>query len=262
MAKICGKNFAISPFRKMVIDLMYFSAKVPAVTVERRMDLAPLLAARQDCAPRPMWSSMFLKAYAIVATRQPVLRRCYMSFPWAHYYEHPKSIGNINICRWVNDEEVVMQALITSPENRGLVELDATIRHHMEAPVEEFGSYRRVRRVSMLPWWMRRFLMWSTLNWIGRRRCHNFGTFGITSVAERGAGLLNLVPLSNTLHYGMLDKNGGLEVRLAFDHRVMDGAPAADALAGLEAVLLGEILAEVKSLAGPVVLPLPIKRAA
>jgi hypothetical protein len=45
-------------------------------------------------------------------------------------------------------------------------------------------------------------------------------------------------------------------MRLGFDHRVLDGAPAAAALVGLEAALLGVILDEVKSLARDVP-PLP-----
>jgi hypothetical protein len=94
--------------------------------------------------------------------------------------------------------------------------------------------------------------MGATLNLLGRRRCHNFGTFGLTSVAGQGAGILNLVPLlTTTLHYGLFDEKGCLDVRLAFDHRVLDGALAAEALFQLETVLLGQILDEVRALAAP-----------
>ena len=33
------------------------------------------------------------------------------------------------------------------------------------------------------------------------------------------------------LHYGLFDAGGNLDVRLTFDHRVLDGAPMARALA-------------------------------
>lgn len=205
-----------------------------------------------------MWTSLLIKAYALVALRQPVLRRSYMTFPWARYYEHPRNIATINFSRRAGDEEIVLQAQIRSPENRSLVELDALMRYYMEAPLEELSAYRRVVRMSRLPWPIRRYLMWTTLNWIGRRRCHNFGTFCITSVAGRGAGILNMSPLlTSSLHHGVLDDQGFLDLRLNFDHRVLDGAPAADALAGLEAVLLGEILDEVKSLEPASILRLP-----
>lgn len=258
MTKPVGKSVSITPFRRMVIDLMHFSAKVPTVTLDRRMKLGPLVAARKRCTPRPMWTSMFIKAYALVAARQPLLRRSYMSFPWARFYEHPRSIASVNISRRVGDENIVLQAMIRSPETRSLVELDAILHRYMEAPVEGFGSYERVRRMGQLPGPIRRFAMWLTLNWLGRRRVHNFGTFGITSVAEHGAGILNLLPLlTSTLHYGLFDDAGCLDVRYPFDHRVLDGAPAAAALASLEETLLSEILDEVKSMAPSDILPLP-----
>lgn len=171
-----------------------------------------------------------------------------MSFPWARFYEHPKTIANVNVSRRVGDEDIVLQAHIRSPENRSLPELDAILRHHMEAPVEEFNSYRRVERMSRLPFLLRRLTMWLTLNWLGRRRCHNFGTFGITSVANQGAGVMTTYALTPTLHYGLFDDQGRLHMRYTIDHRVIDGGPAAEALFNLEKVLLGEILAEVKTL--------------
>ena len=125
MTKPLGKSIANSPFRSLVFDLMYFSQKVPSATVERRMNLAALVEARQICTPKPMWTSILAKAYALVAQRQPVLRQSYMSCPWARLYEHPKNIATINLSRTVNHEEVVLQAQIRSPENRSLAELDA-----------------------------------------------------------------------------------------------------------------------------------------
>src|SRR6266404_4752498 len=146
MDKARGKSVSITPFRRMVIDLMHFSAKVPSVTFDRRMKLGPLVLARKRCSPRPMWTSMFLKAYGLIGARQPLLRRSYMSFPWARFYEHPKNIAQVNISRRVGDEDIVLQALIRSPENRTLVSLDAILHRYLEMPVEEFGAYNRVKR--------------------------------------------------------------------------------------------------------------------
>ncbi len=256
MAKHSGKTIRITPFRRMVIDLMSLSMKVPTVTADRRMNLGPLVAARQLCAPRPTWTALFTKAYAIVGAREPLLRRCYMSFPRARFYENAKNIATLNIRRQVHDESIVLHAHVRSPENRSLVEIDQIVHYFMETPVEEISSYRRVERLSHIPGPLRRLVMWASLNMFGRRRCHNFGTFGLTSIAGQGAGLLNLVPLlTTTLHYGLMDEKGSLDVRLAFDHRVLDGAIAAESLVRLEETLLGEVLAEVRSLANAKKLP-------
>jgi pyruvate/2-oxoglutarate dehydrogenase complex dihydrolipoamide acyltransferase (E2) component len=87
------------------------------------------------------------------------------------------------------------------------------------------------------------------LNVFGKLRCHNFGTFTITSVASEGAGIVVLTPLlTSTLHYGLFDERGNLNMSITFDHRVTDGAVVARSLVDVEEVLLGEILQELQPL--------------
>ena len=245
MSPATGRYIPVSYFRRLVIDLMHFSTKVPGATLERRMDLAPLVAARQACTPPPTWSAIFTKAYALVAARTPVLRTSYLTFPWPRFYENIANIATLNIDRQLANERVVLYALITSPEERTLGDLDALIHYHQHEPVENIPSYRRAVRLSHVPWPFRRLLWWAALTVFGPVRCRYFGTFGITSVGSQGAGITHLVPLlTSQLHYGMIDSAGGLDMRLSFDHRVLDGVTAAKALADLEGVLLGEILQE------------------
>ena len=51
------------------------------------------------------------------------------------------------------------------------------------------------------------------------------------------------------LNYGPIGPDGQADVRLVYDHRVLDGATVAAALAHLEDVLHGPILAELSDLA-------------
>jgi hypothetical protein len=251
MSRATGRYIPVSYFRRLVTDLMHFSARVPSVTIERRMGLARLVAARQACTPTPTWSAIFTKAYALVAARTPPLRTSYLTFPWPRFYEHPVNIATLNIDRQVADERIVLYAHITSPETRTLRDLDAIIRDHQEEPAGSIPSYRRAVRLSRVPWPFRRLLWWAALNVRGEVRCRYFGTFGVTSLGSEGAGITHLVPLlTSQLHYGMFDPAGGLEMRLSFDHRVLDGVTAARALADLEGVLLGEILHECTGSAG------------
>jgi hypothetical protein len=245
MSQPAGKYHSVSYFRRLVTDLMQFAAAVPSVTIERRMDLSRLVAARQACTPSPTWSAIFIKAYALVAARTPELRTSYLKFPWPTFYEHPSNIATLNVDRQVADERVVLQVHIPNPETRTLHDLDALIHDYQQRPVENIPSYRTAVRMSRVPWPIRQLLWWGALNVFGSTRCHHFGTFSITSLGSQGAGILHLVTLlTSTLHYGMLDPTGGLEMRLSFDHRVLDGATAARALEDLETVLLGEILHE------------------
>ncbi len=245
MAKPVGRSVPISPFRRVVTDLMQFSVQVPAVAADRRMDLRPLIDARQRCAARPSWCVLFSKAYALLGRVYPDLRRSFLKFPWARLYEHPHHVVALNIERRHGDENIVLQCLIRAPENRSVAELDAFVRHHMEAPLETLRPFQRARAVGRIPWPVRPWFWWSSLNMFGRRRCHNFGTFGISSIAAQGAGILHLIPvLTSMLHYGLFDAQGRLDMRLTWDHRVLDGATAGRALADLETVLNHDIVRE------------------
>ena len=240
-----GKSVPVGYFRRLVTDLMHFSMKVPSVTVERHMELAPLVAARRAVSPSPTWSAIFTKAYALVAARTPVLRTSYLMFPRDRFFEYPANIATLNIDRQLENERIVLYAHIETPERRPLLELDEIIREHQEKPVEAIPSYRSARRLSRVPWPFRRWLWWVALNVSGTVRCRNFGTFAVSSVGSQGAGITHLLPLlTSQLHYGMIDDAGRLEMRLSFDHRVLDGSTAATTLAELETVLMGEILDE------------------
>jgi hypothetical protein len=240
-----GRYFSVSRFRRLVVDLMHFCTKVPAVTVERRMELGQLVAARQACIPQPTWSAIFTKAFAVVAARTPVLRTAYLTFPWSRFYEHPTSIATITVDRQLADERIVLYAHIPSPENLRLEEIDAIIREHQEQPVERLPSYRSAVRTSWVPWPFRRLVLWAGLNVFGSFRSHFFGTFGLTSVGSQGVAITHVPPLLTCqLHYGILDSTSALPVRLSFDHRVLDGATAARSLIDLNEVLLGEMVLE------------------
>ena len=240
-----GKYVSVSYFRRLVADLMHFSAKVPTATIERHMNLAGLFAARRACSPAPTWSAIFTRAYAVVAARTPSLRTSYLSFPWPRLYENAANGAIVNIDRQVAGERVILYAHVPSPENLTLRELDAIINAHRNDPVDSISSYRAAFRLSRVPWPFRRLVWWAALNLFGSVRGHHFGTFGVSSVGAMGASITRLTPLlTSQLHYGMFDAAGGVDMRLSFDHRVVDGATVAVALAEMEEVLRGDITQE------------------
>jgi len=224
---------------------MHFSQQVPAVTAERPMNLGALIAARLAAPTRPSWTVIFSKAFAMLGRDYPDLRRCYLKCP-QRLYEHPHNIAALNVERRLPTEDVVLFCLIRSPENRSLEEIEAIVRHHRNEPIEKLRCYQRSVSMGRIPWPFRKMVWWAALNTFGRRRCHNFGTFSVSSIGSQGAGLLTLVPiLTSALHYGIIDAAGRLEMRITFDHRVMDGATVARVLVDLEALLTHEMVREV-----------------
>jgi hypothetical protein len=227
---------------------MWACRGVPTVAVDRRVDLSALAAARRGAAVKPMWAVIFAKAYAIVAAREPELRRSYIRFPWAHFYEHAEPVAALTIEREHEGERVVFPTRLRHAHARPLAELDGALRHAKGAPIDEIPTFRRMLRLTRLPGPLRRSLVWVGLHASGRLREHHSGTFGVTSVGSAGAGALHLIsPLTATLHYGMFLEHDQLDLRLTFDHRVFDGGTAARALTALERVLNGSILDELRA---------------
>jgi hypothetical protein len=242
-----GRNLALSLPRRFICDLVHFAKKVPSVPMECRMDLSAVVAARAAAEPRASWCGIFMKAYARVAAENPVLRRAYLPFPRPHLYEHPINVACVGIERRYGDEEGAFFAHVRWPESQSLTELTRRLQHFKTAPIEEIGSFRRELTVSRLPRPVRRLLWWYGLNVSGPRRARRLGTFGVSVVASQGAAGLHLLsPLTTTLNYGVFQPDGTIDVRLTYDHRVLDGGTAARALRELERVLRSEIVSELE----------------
>lgn len=244
-----GRALKLSASRRLVGDLMRFSMKVPRVSVQRRMNLGPLLKARTSLESRPSWTALFLKGYALLAQETPELRRAYVKFPRPQLYEYPGSIASIAHEREYEGERIVLLTTIKNPERRSIAELGSLMQTARTSPVLEVKEFRRALKIARLPGPVRWLLMWLGLN-IGRQRARRFGTFQLSVYSGLGAESLNpLTPLTSLLNYGPIDKDGSVTVRIHYDHRVMDGANVARALERFERILNGEITAELEGLA-------------
>jgi hypothetical protein len=223
---------------------MHFAAAVPTIPVQRRISLGAVAAARRACPARPPWSAIFAKAYAQVAAEVPALRRAYCKFPWPRLYEYPASVACVAVEGDHHGERTVVFVLVKDPLNQSVVEVGRLLRAVAAAPAVATKSFRRALRLAGLPLPLRRVVWWIGLN-VGRQRANHFGTFGVTAYSALGAESLHpLSPLTATLTYGPIEADGGVNVRLVYDHRVLDGATVARALVRLETVINTDVAAE------------------
>jgi hypothetical protein len=237
----------ISLPRRLVADLMHASVRVPFVSLTRSVNVRQLADARAQAARPPGWAAIFVKAFAMVAREQPILRTLYVKWPRPSLYELPRSIAMVAIARTVDGEDCVLPQRVTAPDELAVAEVDALIRQAKEAPVAEVPAFRKMLAVTRLPLPLRR-LLWAMGLGFGRQRAKFFGSFGVTSVAAYGPGELHaLSPGPFVLSYGVVRPDQTLDVVLRWDHRVTDAAPMAKALTRLEQVLNAEIAAEIRA---------------
>ncbi|WP_316232000.1 acyltransferase [Bradyrhizobium sp. SZCCHNR1051] len=242
-----GTTKPISLHRRLIIDLMHASRDVPFVSLARTIHIGPLLEARAAAVRPPGFAAIFVKAFALVARDEPVLRTLYVKWPWPCFYELPRSVATVTIARVEHGEDCVLPQRISGPETMTLAEIDAVIRQGKEAPVEDVAMFRKIMRATRLPLPLRRFAWWVGLRF-GRQRANWFGNFSVTSVAACGGGqLLALSPGPFIVNYDVIQPDQTLAILIRWDHRVTDGAMMARTAIRLEQVLNGEIAAELKA---------------
>ncbi len=243
-----GKFRKISLPRRLIADLMYASAGVPFVSLSRPLDIRPLAEARLGAGRPPGWAAIFVKAFALLAKDEPILRTLYAKGPWPSFYELPKSVAMITIARVENGEDCVLPQRVAAPDTLPLPEIDGLIRHAKEAPIDEVPIFRKVMLATRLPLPLRRFAWMLGLNF-GRQRGNYFGTFVVTSVSAFGEGELHaLSPGPFIVSYGVVQPDQTINVVIRWDHRITDAALIARTLSRLQEVLNGEIATEIRAL--------------
>ena len=179
----------------------------------------------------------------------PELRRAFVKLPWRHLYEYATPVASIAIEREIDGEKAVLCAQIKNPASLSLPELTRRVRSFCDRPIPEIKHFRRALRTARYPRPVRRALWWLGLN-LPTYRIRHFGTFGVSVYSALGAESLHpLCPLTSLLNYGVFTADGDVDVRVVYDHRVMDGAIIARALARLEEVMAGPIVDELRELA-------------
>jgi len=242
-----GTPKTISLPRRLICDLMRASMDVPFVSLSRSLNIRPLLEARAGAMAPAGWAAMFVKAFAIVAKDEPVLRTVYAKWPWPTLYELPRSVALVAIARVEDGEECVLPQRIAAPEALPLAQVDAEIRRAKTAPIADVPMFRKIMRATRLPLPLRR-LSWAVGLNFGRQRGNWFGSFAVSSVAAYGGGELHPVtPGPYIVSYGVVEPDQTIHVVIRWDHRVTDAAPIARVLTRLEQVLNTEIAAELRA---------------
>jgi len=246
-----GTNRKISLPRRFIVDLMHASMRVPFITLSRPLDIGQLVEARAQAPQRAGWAAIFVKAFALVARDEPVLRTLYVKLPWPHFFELPRSVGMVAIARVEDGEDCILPEKVPAADERPLTEIDAQIRHAKNAPLMEIPAFRKIMMAAKLPQPLRRLSWLIGLN-VGRMYANNFGSFGVTSVAAYGPGELQaLSPGPFLLSYGVVGPDRRIDVIIRWDHRVTDAAFIARILTRLEQVLNTEISAELRGIRQP-----------
>lgn len=233
--------------RRLTLDVLHFHQQSATCAHDRRFRLSHVAELRSQVPTRISWAVIFIKAFAIVAAKRPVLRQTYQRWPWPHLYQHGQNVAMLATHRVFRDEPWVFWSRFVEPEKQPLTTLQANLERFLTEPPNKI--FRQQWQLSGLPTWMRRILWWWTFNIAVTKRARRSGTFFLTTLASKGVEIQDPPAfLTSNLTYGPMDDTHSCRVTMSYDHRLMDGSFVAECLIELEEVMNGQIVTELESM--------------
>jgi pyruvate/2-oxoglutarate dehydrogenase complex dihydrolipoamide acyltransferase (E2) component len=156
--------------------------------------------------------------------------------------------GKITFDKTLNGTRVVLSAVLPDLGGASLADVQRELERYRDGDPATMPEFAGVRALHRLPWALGRAAFRARVRPLGRRAAM-FGTFAVTSLGHRPVDAFHSVGGTTvTLGVGRVmerpvARDGRVEVApvlrlsLAFDHRVIDGAEAADLLADVKETL-------------------------
>ncbi len=234
--------------RGCVSDVAVLARGLPLFPVERTLRLEALAAARLAAGRRIGWAALFLKGYAIVAREMPMLRSWLTGGLVPRLATSSGSVAVLAVNRPEAHGERLFFARLPRPETLPLPLVQDAIDRFTTLPVERI--FRRQIQLEAVPGWLRRMILRWNMRSAAPKRATRIGTFSLSTLAGFSAtNRFHPTICTTSLSYGPLEPDGRCLATVIADHRLLDGAGVARALARLEAVLEGEIRRELTALA-------------
>jgi hypothetical protein len=137
---------------------------------------------------------------------------------------------------------------IENASSKSLLEIQKYLNDCVTLPLSEV--YRDGLRLETTLWFIRKVAWWWIMRCSGRKKSKLIGTFSISSLGGRGClNMFHPLITTSSIAFGPINLDGGMQVVLICDHRVMDGMVGAAALQSLSNVMQTSILDELNTLA-------------
>jgi pyruvate/2-oxoglutarate dehydrogenase complex dihydrolipoamide acyltransferase (E2) component len=194
-------------------------------------------------------TAILLKAIGIAQRTHPASRTALL--PWGRTIILHNIVAGFTVERFVGSHPAVFFGAIDAPDEKPLEEIARELKDYAEEEIPNVGRLDIQHRFNNMPWLFRRFMLWLGLRYPSVRLQHMSATFGLSSLGKLGVKAM-IPPCVSTSTFGVGEveeravvKEGKVVVRpmftltLNFDHRAIDGAPAARFLKDIIALLEG-----------------------
>lgn len=196
-------------------------------------------------------TAIILKAIGIAQRWHPSSRSAIL--PWGRTVTFNDIVAGFTVERFVNSQPAVFFGSIKAPDEKPLADIAEELRAYGEDDLSTVPQLEVEDRFNNMPWLLRRLIIWLGLRYPNIRLRYMGATFGLSSLGKFGCKIL-VPPCVSTSTFGIgavedrpVVIDGKIEIRrimtiaLNFDHRLIDGAPAARFFQDVKRLLEGEL---------------------
>jgi len=194
-------------------------------------------------------TAILLKAIAIAQRAHPDSRTA--SLPWGRTVTFNDIVAGFTVERYIGEQPAVFFGAIKNPDTKSVEEIASELKQYSEAEMDAIEHLDRQNNFNNMPWLFRRIILWLGLRYPAVRLKYLGATFGMSSIGKWGAKAL-IPPCVSTSTFGIGEieqravvRDGKIVVRpmmtitLNFDHRIIDGGPAARFVGDVKRLLEG-----------------------
>lgn len=194
-------------------------------------------------------TAILLKAIGIAQRAHPESRTAVL--PFGKTVTFNDIVAGFTVERVIGQQPAVFFGAIENPDTKSVEEIAGELRQYAESDMEAVHHLNLQNRFNGTPWWFRRFILWAGLRFPKVRLMFLGATFGLSSIGKWGMKAL-IPPCVSTSTFGVGEveeravvREGRIEIRpmltiiLNFDHRIIDGAPAARFMNDVKKLLEG-----------------------
>lgn len=217
-------------------------------------------------------TAILLKAIAIAQRSHPESRTTRL--PWGKLVTFRDIVAGFTVERYIGSQPSVFFGAIENADTKPVIEIARELKAYSEADLKDVDHLDVQSRFNNMPWLFRRFILWMGKRYPAVRLKYMNATFGLSTLGKFGVRLL-VPPNVTTSTFGVgaveqraVVKDGNIVIRpmmtlaLNFDHRVIDGAPAARFMADVRNLMEGGLEDYLKSELGSIFNTSPLERAA
>ena len=197
------------------------------------------------------YTAILLKAIGIAQRAHPDSRTSIL--PFGRTLTLHDIVAGFTVERLIGEQPAVFFGAIASPDTKSVEEISTELRQYAESDMQDLVQRDRPKMVNGMPAWIRRLILWVGIRVPRVRLAYLGATFGLSSMGKSITTAI-IPPCLSTSTFGIglvsdrpVARSGKVEIRpvmtvtLNFDHRLIDGAPAARFMADVKRLMEGDL---------------------